>query len=313
MEGLLPGIGPALWVSLPVTIGAASLARRIGSHRSEQSRFVRRHAWLGAAVGVAVGGGTLVAGFLLGDPTRGIPRLQGRSLGLLVGGVALGMTAAALGVGHLRAYRIVVGTDTTPVDAVTPGTVEVAGIAAADERVAETPFTGREALCCRYLVEDRRTDGSDWKEKTGGTVTESFWVEDETGRVRVDPGDAELALAGRPDRTATVTVDGPDDPPGRIGDWLWERQMSTGPRKRRYREWWLASGDEVYVMGTAVDHSENGPVIATDERSPRFLVTHGSPAEIATRHSRLALRWLIVGVSVAVPSYLLLVVRLWPG
>lgn len=78
--------------------------------------------------------------------------------------------------------------------AVPMGLVEVAGRA---QGVSfPSPFAGIPCLCSRLVVEEWREDtrGNHWHELYGKTFSTPFYVEDGTGRVRVDPDEADLHL-----------------------------------------------------------------------------------------------------------------------
>jgi hypothetical protein len=78
--------------------------------------------------------------------------------------------------------------------AVPMGLVEVSGRAAGEP--FPSPFGGVPCFCSRLVVEEWRKDpkADHWHEIYGKTFSTPFYVEDDTGRVRVNPAEADLHL-----------------------------------------------------------------------------------------------------------------------
>jgi hypothetical protein len=79
------------------------------------------------------------------------------------------------------------GTPATPPGEVSPGPVAVEGVAREHRETVESPVAGREALLVQYRRHRPEGDGSPAEERTDAVP---FVVEDETGRVLLDPRDA---------------------------------------------------------------------------------------------------------------------------
>jgi hypothetical protein len=78
-------------------------------------------------------------------------------------------------------------TPATPPGEVSPGPVAVEGVAREHRETVESPVGGREALLVQYRRHRSEGDGSPVEERTDAVP---FVVEDETGRVLVDPREA---------------------------------------------------------------------------------------------------------------------------
>ena len=94
----------------------------------------------------------------------------------------------------LRNKREAENLPTSTCRAVPMGLVEVAGTAAGVPFAS--PFSSIPCFCSRLIVEEWSEDSraSSWQEIYEGTFSAPFYVEDGTGRVRIDPDEADLHL-----------------------------------------------------------------------------------------------------------------------
>ena len=132
----------------------------------------------------------------------------------------------------LHEKRLVEDVPASKVRSVAMGLAEVKGAARTKAPLA-SPITGLPCVYYRYLIEEERSGsrGNDrWVTIDKGESTQPFYVEDETGRILVDPSGAETIL--RQDYRSIQ----------RDGGWL--------SKRRRYTEWHLVPGERVYVLGT---------------------------------------------------------------
>lgn len=114
-----------------------------------------------------------------------------------------------------------------------------------------------------------------------------FVVDDETATAYVDPEGAEVRMSGQEE----VTVEEGERPPEHIAAFIEEETDLDVVRnkKRWFREYRIAAGDEVYVAGTAdldgVTDGDHGATVAVDgDGAPRFFVSddpdHGLDAQL---------------------------------
>lgn len=137
----------------------------------------------------------------------------------------------------------------------------------------------------------------------------SFVVDDGTGTAYVDPTGADLVMESGDE----VTVDGGEDPPARVREFL-ERETDVDPigrRERRYTEVRVGVGDPVYVAGQAdprpVDGLEASATTAITERgdAPRFYVTDDPDTGLGRRLLGEALTsFLMAGILLAIAYFL---------
>ncbi|WP_440764848.1 GIDE domain-containing protein [Natronorubrum sp. DTA7] len=193
---------------------------------------------------------------------------------LLVGSFAAvwaGFYYAGGAVTTLRTYAAVRRTPVVDAAAVETGRVQVSGTVRASTDSHEAPLSGRDAVCyeltvARDLVEDESTPDDDVE--TGGStgllssafretipvddVRTTFVLENETGRIAVDPTDAALRL----ETETTTVVPGGDRPSGSLLRYLVrETEYEPTERRERYRERRIEPGDELSVIGVARPNS----------------------------------------------------------
>jgi hypothetical protein len=157
-------------------------------------------------------------------------------------------------------------TRTIPASEVRKGRVEISGTARPADRTLTEPVEGGEALAYEYEVSQEeylKDDLLDWtrwgyRQKAGGAAAIPFHVEDETGRVLVDPGtpgeeheakDGALNLYATHERK--THVDGDGTRPARMQGFFGRADLDTTEQGRVDETAAIEPGDEVYVLGTA--------------------------------------------------------------
>jgi hypothetical protein len=159
------------------------------------------------------------------------------------------------------------------------GRVELQGRAEARAEL-EAPLTGLPCVFFRYEIEEERRSGRQRRWATvgrGDSNAQGFYLADETGRVLVDPSGAELALEC--DWSAIDPQLG-----SRILRVLAHHGVPSGgrlfPKRLRFREWRIAAGDPIYVLGVA----QPRPGLAEERRAritERLSVLKRDPEALA--------------------------------
>ena len=134
---------------------------------------------------------------------------------------------------------------------------------------------------------DRRAGTGDMVYRNGGTEFDdrrapAFWVRDASGRVLVDPTNAELDLQAIDERYEVVTSS--------FGD---------SERRTRREEKALPLGQRVYVLGYMADR-QGQPVIQRHPSDPskKFLISYRSEQELTSANKwRAALFYFVTGIS----------------
>lgn len=175
--------------------------------------------WRHAYANIALSGGNLV--FLLIALKSPTPTGFGFATGLV------GLTSLYAWHANLRRFRRVADTPTSRISSAPQGYVELVGkgIYPPGDRLI-SPNSGLPCLWYRYLIEER--NGNKWHRVGSGISNEVFGLHDGTGKVLVDPNDAEILTSNK----HVVT-------------------------KGNYRktEWTLIEGETLYVLGELVTAS----------------------------------------------------------
>lgn len=237
----------------------------------------------------------------------------------LWGGVLLSLAAALSFYHGWKRRRLSALLSETPrteaAEVRSPGVVRIRGriVPAADADPLTAPFGDSECVLAAWEIEEMydAPKNRSWEPAAWGVRSVPFYVEDSTGRLRVEVNDRtvgnETAEVFTPERLAVsdgVAVDGlhcefesfgvraetdyGESPPGRIREFLAATEgVSAGPMattavvdasKRRYREGVLRPGDEVSVVGYASREIESGTssephefVLAESDRTTLYL------------------------------------------
>jgi hypothetical protein len=173
-------------------------------------------------------------------------------------GLGAGVLLFVRGFSAWRHMRLVEDTPTSRIRSMALGRVEVRG-RAEGKAPLEAPLTGRPCVWYRWRIEEEVSDKRHrhWRTvEQGSSDAWPFYVEDDTGRVLVDPKGARIEAAHDLSRV---------DPPlaGPLGAFVQERGIRTSGflgmrRKLRFSEWHIAPGDTLYVLGVA---QERGAIV----------------------------------------------------
>ena len=190
--------------------------------------------------------------------------------------------------------RLIEDVPTSKVKGVAIGLTEVKGHARIDEPHISY-LAGRPCVWYRYEVEEhwRRTTTESYTDSNGNrrtrTKTESGWktvqsnevrglfyLEDETGKLRINPKRAEIdgeQIFGETVRKHHPLYYGKGP----------SRGIANSTGRRRFSEYAIPVGDRIYVMGTArVRTDAVAAEIAYDEDAPMFLISTRNEQEITS-------------------------------
>lgn len=252
--------------------------------------------------------------------------LEGESMLVVLGMVGIGAGMFAMGFSEYSRLQLVTSTPTSKVRSMAMGMVEVEGQAVDAGKVLQSPVTGEDCLFYKYEIEEYQQNGDDkdWVTIDEGMEGTSFYVQDDTGAVLVDPRGADL----RVEQDEMVHVDGGEAAPPPIQQFI-ERnkevdteneQMDLGPisldtgNDRRYTEWYVGPGETIYVMGEAMDRpsfegsaqNEDNIVVTSDEDTPWFTVADRSEKEFTGKLKRNLLLYFGGGGLLGLGGYVVL-------
>lgn len=173
-------------------------------------------------------------------------------------GLGAGIYFFVNGFRWFREKRLIENTPTSKIRSLAMGLVEVFGEAQPkDGRMIKAPFSNKDCLYCKYTVEEYRKSGksSHWVTVKKAEERTHFYLKDETGAVLVDSEGANIDIP----MDSEFNSSWGKDPPENIVKFLESNGMSyegfLGMNKTmRYREYFIAPGDKVYIMGTADDN-----------------------------------------------------------
>ncbi len=125
------------------------------------------------------------------------------------------------------------------------GLVEVSG-QAEPYVMLKSPLTATECVYYKFKIEKRMDEdrGAKWKVINQGSSTNFFYIRDETGRILVDPVEAELHLQEDYKFTGTDILAS-----GSVR--RFSAPVIFGAGEMRYTEWYLVPGDSVFAIGSA--------------------------------------------------------------
>jgi hypothetical protein len=197
----------------------------------------------------------------------------------MLAGAGAGLVSFVHGFRAWRRLRLIEDTPTAKVRSMALGRVEIEGRAEARAEL-EAPLTGSACVFFRYEIEEERRSGRHRRWTTvarGDSNAQGFYLADETGRVLVDPTGAELAL------DCDWSETNPEIGPALARTLARHGLASEGwlfSRRRRFREWRIAAGDPLYVLGVA----QARPGLAEERRAKitqRLAALKGDPAALA--------------------------------
>ncbi|MFH1369009.1 MAG: GIDE domain-containing protein [Elusimicrobiota bacterium] len=142
-----------------------------------------------------------------------------------IAGISAGFGLFLFGFMVLKKKWLIDNTPTSKIRSVAMGFSEVKG-KAREKYGLKSRITLCECVFFKFMIEKRVKDSkgrTHWEILEQGSSTNYFYIEDDTGKLLVDPLDAEIVMP--PDYAYTE------------GD-------------KRYTEWCLQSGDQAYVLGT---------------------------------------------------------------
>ena len=169
-------------------------------------------------------------------------------------GFVWGAFSFVRGLGAFRLKRLVENTPTSKVRAAAVGLVEVCGCAEPFAGRLASPFTREPCVYYRYTIEEHRRSGksSRWVTVKTGEQRVRFYVKDETGSLLINPKEASVEI---PLDNEYQSGCGRDPPEGVISFLSKNGMTHEGflgwNKTMRFREYYIAPGDTIYVMGTA--------------------------------------------------------------
>ncbi len=241
-------------------------------------------------------------------------------LGALLG-LAVGLFLFLNGFQALRRRRTMQNTPTSKIRSVAMGRVEVYGAIVPFQEITQAPISGTTCVYFDYRIEERHEYKDEhgnlkesWQEIDSGKWSVPFFVQDDTGKILVDPKGAQI---DSPNDRVNMPMIEPDIPPNL-------RSRISLPRRDilRYTERYLRPGESVFVLGfaghnphlaeTSQDTAAAGKMIQTNGRDI-FYISDRRQEEIMTYDLSLTRQSIAGGAILMVVSLLLAVYALSLG
>lgn len=221
------------------------------------------------------------------DPAVGIPNF-----------IAAAILAALLFFAFraLRKSWTIADVPTSKVKGVFVGLNEVTGVAETPSMLAGY-FTKTPCVWFKWQVDELqlRVRSSTWVRIDGGGGNQPFILRDDSGAMWVNPVGADL------DGEQTISAEGHNYPNEDMGFF-----EGLGKRRRRFTEWVIRPGEELYVLGPAQIHPTGGSLYfaATDADNKRtknshYLISRDSETKVRRRSTAIAAILMLLSIGLA--------------
>ncbi|HIH24582.1 TPA: hypothetical protein HA251_06115 [Candidatus Woesearchaeota archaeon] len=197
--------------------------------------------------------------------------------------------------GARKKLQLIESIPTSKIRSIAMGQAEIVGEVLIGKKSLIAPFSGTKCAYYRCTIEEYRRQGkhSRWVEIKSAVSENPFYLEDDTGKVLVDPKGAEIDVP----QTFEFNSSWGKDPDKRIVAYLNDNGMDfegfLGANKTmRYREHLLIDKQQVYVMGYA---GKNPHVKSSAINADTIMIQNGDGDNvymISTKSEKELLAWL---------------------
>jgi len=234
-----------------------------------------------------------------GVPARWLQRPD-QAFVFLNAGVIGGVVLFVYGFKLNRRKQLMETTPTSTVRSLALGLVEVVGAAKPEGALLNAPFSRMPCIVYSYRVQERKGSGRNarWITVARAQSDRSFWLDDGTAKILVDPSQAELLLKAR----HVYDNSGWQDLPPAVEEALASLGVSTtawlGRKRLRCSESVIVPDERVYIIGTARERAAAAD--SADNASRLFIGHHADQDFIIADRDEAALlsslRWRVVGM-----------------
>jgi hypothetical protein len=193
--------------------------------------------------------------------------------------VAIGLLSVGAAFAGWRAYRylslarVVEDIPTSKARSAHQGYVELEGAGRpVDGAPLVAPLSGLPCLWYRFKIEEQVTvhdhrgnEQTQWQTVEKSESHETFWLEDDTGRVLIDPDGAEITPKNKDTWGSRSGLAGASLLPSGITQFMLGR---AGTNPHRFTEERIVNGDPLYALGLLknLGSHQNAPTVADDTR-----------------------------------------------
>jgi hypothetical protein len=174
-------------------------------------------------------------------------------------GAGLGMYLFYQGFRLLARRRLILNTPTSKIRSASMGIVELTGLAVGPYTLT-APFTGMPCYYHRSIAWEWRSSGrsNEWQKVLDESSHVSFFIDDNTGRMLVDPQGAEMDLHRdfHQEYSESVFSSGPEMPPN-VTRFLALHGVSAN-KKIKVEEYCIKPKNALFVLGTLAENQDAG-------------------------------------------------------
>lgn len=174
--------------------------------------------------------------------------------------LVVGILLFVFGLYYLQKKQMIENIPTSKIRSLAMGLVEIFGEALPlkENEIIIAPFSNKPCVYSRFTIEEYRSSGksSSWVTIKRGEDRKPFYLKDETGKVLIDPNRANINIKMDAEYRSGLGK----DPPESVKQFLnrtnirFEGMIFGINKQMRYREHIIEPGDNLYIMGTAVDN-----------------------------------------------------------
>jgi hypothetical protein len=202
-------------------------------------------------------------------------------------GLGLGAFFGYKSYGLKNIKKLIVALPTTKINLIKPGLVEISGEAHKADNSVKSPFNGKECFYYKYNIEEKHTKreknghtSTSWKTIRSGAQSTPFYVNDGSGKVLVDPKEADISISIDEEANSSLGK----DPPEHIKEFLKSNNISfegfLGINKTmRYQEHIICPKEKLFIIGTACEDKE-GYTIKKGLQERFYLISDSEEKEI---------------------------------
>ena len=173
-------------------------------------------------------------------------------------GLACGILLFFKGFIWFRQKKLIEALPTSKIRSIAMGIVEIFGeVTPLKGSTLKSPFSNNDCVYYKYTIEEYRKSGksSKWVIINQNEARTHFFLKDDTGTVLIDPKGADISIPIDKEFSSGFGK----DPAPQITSFLKKSNMSFeglfGMNKTmRYREYFIAPKDKLYIIGTAKDN-----------------------------------------------------------
>ena len=171
--------------------------------------------------------------------------------------IIFGAILFGTGFRSMKRKKLMESIPTSKIRSLAVGIAEIYGKATTNAPLIHGPFSNEECIVCRVVIQEYNSWSkyNKWRTIKDVILSTEFMVEDETGKVQVEPREATLDIPISYENNSGWGK----SPPKHAIEFLKNHNISSGGislsfHSRRFLEYTIKPGDNVYVLGRADDN-----------------------------------------------------------